>query len=66
MGIDDDLGESEVENFGVAALSNKDVGGLDVAMHNTFGVGGIERIRNLDSEGQQDIQFHRAPGDTMF
>ena len=49
----DDLGQTEVENLGVAALSDEDVGGLDVAMDDAFGVRRIQRIGDLDGERQQ-------------
>src|SRR5260370_14015096 len=43
------LRQSEIENLRVAALSEKDVRGLNVAVNNSFRMGGIESIRDLDS-----------------
>ena len=37
-----DLGQTEVENFCVSAIGFKQIGGLDIAMNNAFGVSGIE------------------------
>jgi hypothetical protein len=49
-----DLGEAEVENLGVAPLGDEDVGGFDVAVDDTFGVGRIERVGDFDAElGEQ-------------
>jgi hypothetical protein len=42
-------GESEVGQVDVVALIEKDVRGLDVAMDETAGVGGIERIGDLSA-----------------
>jgi hypothetical protein len=51
-----DFGEAEVEDFGMAALGDENVGGFDVAMNDAFGVGSIEGIGNLDGE----IKFSRS------
>ncbi len=45
-----ELGESEVENFGVIALGHEKVGWLNIAMDDLLGVGGIESVGNLDGE----------------
>ena len=45
-----DLCQPKVQNLGVSTLGDKDVGGFDVAVDDTFGVGSIERVGNLDSE----------------
>ena len=37
------------------ALGDKDVGRLDVPMHDAFAVGGVERIRNFDGKRQQQF-----------
>ncbi len=42
--------QAEIENLGMSALGDKNIGGLDVAVNDPFGVGGIERVGNLDGE----------------
>ena len=42
------FGETEIQNFGVPALGDEDVGRLDVAVHNALGVRRVQRIGNLD------------------
>src|SRR5947209_17703926 len=42
------FGETEIENFGGTALGHEDIRGLDVAVHDTFFVSGIEGIRKLN------------------
>ena len=42
------LGQPEVENFGVAAFRHEDVGRLDVSVDDTFGMSSVERIGNFD------------------
>ena len=44
------LREAEVENFGVAALGDENICGLDVAMDDAFGVRGVERVGDFDGE----------------
>ena len=60
------LRQPEIQNLGVAALGDKNVGGLDVAMDDSFGVGGIERVRNLDGQRQNLFDLHRWPCDPML
>ena len=60
------LGETEIENFGVAAISDEDVGGLDVAMNDAFRVGGVERVGDLDAEIEEQFQIEGAAVDAML
>ena len=46
----DKLGQAEIENFGLTALGDEDIRGLDVPMDDTSGVGNVEGIGNLNSE----------------
>src|ERR1022692_1356212 len=61
-----DLRQPKVQNFGVSALRNKNVGRLDVAMNDPFGVSRIQRVRNLDGQRQNQLGFHRSPSDAML
>src|SRR6266576_2281600 len=42
-----DLGETEVENLGLAAGGHKNIGWLDVAVDDAFGVRGVQRVGHL-------------------
>ena len=61
-----DLRQPEIQNLGVAALGDENVGGLDVAVDDAFGVGGIERVGNLDGQRQNQLGFQRTPGDAVL
>ena len=61
-----DLGEAEVEDFGVAALGDEEVGGLDVAVNDAFGVSGIERVGNFDGEVEEAVKLHGTAGDEVL
>ena len=58
--------QAEVENFGVATISNKDVSGLNVAMNDSFGVRGIERVGDVDAQCHQSVQVHWMTGDAVL
>ena len=60
------FGETEIEDFGVAALGDEDVGGLDVAMNDVFGVSGVEAIGNFDGVGEKAIDVHGTTGHSVF
>ncbi len=44
------LGQSKIENLGVAPVSNENIRRLDIAVEDSLSVRGIECIRYLDSE----------------
>ena len=50
----------------MSTLGDKDVRGLDVAMDDAFGVGSVESIGNLDSDGEQRLQIHRTVADQVL
>ena len=54
------LRKPEVQNLGVPALGDEDVRGLDVTMDDAFGVRSVERIGDLDSDGEQRLQIQRT------
>ncbi len=45
--------EAEVENFRGAAMDQENIGGLDVAVDDSFGVSGIEAVGDLNAEIQK-------------
>ena len=44
------LCQTEVEHFGPAPGGNENIGGLDIAMHDSLAVRGIERVGNLNCD----------------
>ena len=48
------------------ALRHENVGRLDVAMDDAFGVRGIKGVGNLDGQRQNEFWFHRLPCDAML
>ena len=42
------------------AFGDEDVGGLDVAMDNALGVGGVESVGNFDGEGEKVLESRWA------
>ena len=60
------FGKPEVQNFGATALGDENVGGLDVAMNDSFTVCGVERVRNPNRQTHQDIRLDRVSGDAML
>ena len=45
-----DLRQPEIQNLGVAALGDKNIGGFDVAVDDAFGVRGVECVGNLNRQ----------------
>src|SRR6266850_7620148 len=60
------LCQAEIENLGVTALGDKNVGWLDVTVNDALGVGGVERVSNFDCEGEQGFQLQRATSDAVL
>ena len=50
------LGQAEVEHLGVTAFGYKNVGRLDIAMDDPLGMGGVQRVGDLNA------QRHARPG----
>ena len=61
-----DFREAEVEDFGVAAFGDENVGGLDVAMDDAFGVGGVECVGDFDGDAEETIEFEGLAGDDVL
>ena len=60
------FGESEIENLGVAAVGNKDVRRLDVAVDNALGVGGIERVSYFNRQIEYGVDVQRPMSDGVL
>jgi hypothetical protein len=50
----------------VSALGDENVGGLDVAVNDTGGVRGIERVGDLNSDVEQGLRIKWLFGDAVF
>lgn len=61
-----DFGEAEIEDFGVAARGDEDVRGLDVAMNDAAGMGGVERVGDVDRNVEERVELQRTCGDEVF
>src|SRR5579862_129551 len=59
------LREAKIEDFGVAAVGDKNIGGLDVAVNDAFGVSGVQGVRDFDSQAQEHLGIERAATDAM-
>src|SRR5216684_6252264 len=59
------LSHAEVQNLGLAARSNENVGGLDVAMDDIGAVCRIQRVSNLDTQFEHLVHFEPLPGDAV-
>ena len=60
------FGEAEIENFGVAALGDENVGGLDVAVNDALGVSGVERVGDFDGQRKKPFDFEGTAGDAVL
>ena len=50
----------------MASLGNKNVRWLDVPMNDALGVRGLQRIRDLNGDMEETIEFHRLAGDDVL
>ena len=57
------LGQPEVQDLGLLALGDEDVGRLDVAVQDAARVRGVERVGNLHGQPQQQADLERASVD---
>src|SRR6267378_7849378 len=52
------LSEAEIKDFGVGSPGDENIGGLNVAVNDPFGVGSIQGIGDFDANGNHGVQFH--------
>jgi len=45
---------------------DKNIGGLDIAVDDAFGMRGVERIGNLNRQAEQNIRLDRPSGNAML
>ena len=50
----------------MTATGYKDIGGLDISMHDALGMRRIQRVRDIDCEAQQEIEFEGTAADAML
>ncbi len=50
----------------MAALGHKNVSGFDVPVNDSFRVGSIERVRNIDGQRENQLGFHRSASNTVL
>ena len=60
------FGQSEIENLGVSTFGHKNVRRLDVPVNDVLGMGGVERVSDLDGQREQGIEFERMARDHML
>jgi hypothetical protein len=61
-----DFCEAEVEELGLSAFGDKNIGRLDIAMNDAFAVGGVEGVGDLDAQRDQGFGVERAAFDAML
>jgi len=61
-----DLGETKVEDFGVAPLSDENVGRLDVAMNDALGVRSVKAVGDVDGNGKELFVLQRRARNGVF
>ena len=61
-----DLGQPEIEQLHLACLGDEDVGRLDIAVHDAFAVGRIERVGDLDAEIEHEVDGQGLSVDAVF
>ncbi len=61
-----DLGQPKIEDLRVAAVGDKNVCRLDVAVHDALAVRGLERVRHFNAQTQQRFQLQRLTLDQVL
>ena len=64
-GYQSDLRQSEIQNLGVSALGDEDVGGLDVAVDDALRMRGVERVGDLDAQIEHRFDLQRLARDAV-
>src|ERR1039458_9337736 len=65
-GFDRHLCQTEIENLGMAALSNENVGWLNVSVNDALAMRRIERVGDLRAQVQNQFGFQRLAHDAVL
>jgi len=60
-----ELGEAEVEHLHAVSIANEDVRRLDIPMHDALGMGGLERVGELNPDVEDVYDFQRPSADSI-
>src|SRR5215469_13275130 len=58
--------QAEIQDLGMSTLGDKDVGRFEIAVNDAGYVRGIERVGNLNAEGEQRVQFYGLPSNATL
>jgi hypothetical protein len=58
--------QTEIENLGMAAAGNENIGWLDVPMDDALGVRRFQRLGNLDGQRQQRFRSQWTPAEGVL
>ena len=61
IGCRRDLRQAEIENLGVTPFGDKNIRRLNVAMNDALRVSGVERIGDVNGDGEKNLRFERSP-----
>src|ERR1039457_873214 len=61
-----DLRQTKVQNLSVSTLGDEDVCWLNVAMHDASGVGSVQRVGDVNGDGEQNFRFQWTPRDAVL
>src|SRR4029077_18593888 len=56
----------EVQNLSVSALRDKNVRGLDITVDDAGSVSGVERVGDVDGDGEKNFRFERTPRNSVL
>src|SRR5208282_4220255 len=57
--------KAEIKNLHLVPTGHENIGGLDVAVQDSFGVRRVQRVRQLNSEVEQQLGAEGTDGDQL-
>ncbi|HME31799.1 MAG TPA: hypothetical protein VKG65_03505 [Terriglobales bacterium] len=64
--FDCDLGQSKIKDLSVTAFGYEDIGRLDVAVDDSLGMSGVQRVGNLNRQREDNFGLYRLSRDEML